>query len=248
MADKYKIESCGRCSGSGVYHFSAGSGNCFRCNGTGKVRVNISAIKRKESAERNRMNRGQNNRVQFAAEHPDLAILNDYGAISALNNPFLIEMRSKIFNYGTLTDRQLDVVRETIQRQMERNQAKEAAKAAQIERSKHIGQIGERTTAALTYKCSISRPWRIHALCNDRRQVLQLEDGLITDKPVDRIPIIFKFGHFFETADGSVVVWWTTSTDLSALEKGTVINAKFTVKKHDVYKDVNQTQVSRLTF
>jgi hypothetical protein len=175
------------------------------------------------------MERGNNNWKQFAADHPDLALLTgteNFEVLQALNNAFLLELRSKIFDYGSLTDRQMYSARETIQRQMERKQVQEAAKATKIERSKHIGQIGERMTVSLIYKYSIS-----------------------VEVPSFRYNSTeLKHGHFFETADGSVVVWWTTSTDLGTIEKDTAINAKFTVKKHDVYKDVNQTQVSRLTF
>jgi hypothetical protein len=51
-----------------------------------------------------------------------------------------------------------------------------------------------------------------------------------------------SYGHFFADATGNVFVWWTGST---RLEIGTTYTGKCTVKKHDEYKDIKQTALTR---
>lgn len=222
MADKYEIQTCGRCDGTGTYkwHTSQGTeeGICYGCQGTGKRKFNLSAAKREETAALNRIRRAEKNLEQFRSQHPDLEILvGDFQTLSALHNSFLEDLRRKIERSGNLSEKQIEAARTNIQRHAERKQAKEVAHAQAVEQSKHLGKIGERIETALIYKRSIE---------------IVLDSGLE------------KYGYVFETVTGDIVIWWTTT--YLTLPTNANITAKFTIKKHETYNNIKQTQVQRL--
>lgn len=220
MGDKYEMQECYRCGGSGVVR---PFGTCFKCGGAGKVSVNLSFLKRLETknrkmAEKSQIEhaRRQENLRMFIEKNPDLAFFADLDSLKSFDQ----SLRDHICKVGDLTDNQMAAVRANMQRKADA----EVAQKKKCEDSKYFGTLGERVEASLVYKRSV----RIE----------------ITDRYSYNNSTTVKFGHMFETEDGLSLVWWTT-TEL-CMSEGKTVSAKFTIKKHDDYKGVKQTHVSRL--
>lgn len=223
MADKYETRSCGRCSGTGRFHWATSMGTaggvCFKCGGKGTVEWNLSAEKRRETAQQNFNAKAGKNIEAFKAANPDLA---DYDAF--LQGNFMWSLHESIMRYGSLTEKQLNAMKSWVTKSRERaaaHAARQAAwdaeKARIVASSKYQGAVGDKIEVAvkLTFK-----------------KVIETKFGYST-----------LYG--FEDASGNQYRWFSTSYTFE-MQEGQQAVIKGTVKKHETYKDVAQTMLTRV--
>jgi hypothetical protein len=132
-------EKCPKCQGSGRFRGFTGRllGQCFTCQGGGKVFFKTSAVQRakcREQAKAREERKQQEAHSAFAAEHPtEWAWMRE----RALRWDFARSMVEAVAKWGRLTDGQLAAVRKCIAKDAERAQlrAAEQQQRAELERT-----------------------------------------------------------------------------------------------------------------
>jgi hypothetical protein len=142
MADQYEIRDCHKCIGTKVFscwsHIEGG--RCFSCGGSGKVRVNLSAQKRRETAAKKAAEKARKNLADWIAANPSEAAIDDNTA------GFIGEIRYKIMKYGQISEAQHNALKKALAQFNERK-AKEEARKEFLAQSAHQGIVGEKWTA-----------------------------------------------------------------------------------------------------
>lgn len=129
---------CMKCRGTGRF---GRAGNCFACNGTGKVTA------RKAGAQKAKVTRARNlaeARAAFEAEHAEL--LAGLRAIADWHS-FASKLLDGLETYGSLTERQIEAARNSLAKVEEKRAAKRAEKAA--ETAAKSGDVGVERINAL---------------------------------------------------------------------------------------------------
>jgi len=159
ILERLHTESCRKCAGSGrfVTHSGRDHGACFTCNGTGKLTFKTSRgdrVKAKAQREARQDSKRVENATAFEAEHPAEW---EWLKRTAGRWDVALSFMQGITKFGSLTDKQMAVVRNGMLRdaaRAERNTARvenapavdaskiEAAFAHAIERAQRKGQKG----------------------------------------------------------------------------------------------------------
>lgn len=211
MADKYEIQDCKRCD-AGMTPWGA----CFKCGGSAKVRVNISAQKRRESTERNRELKAQANHKKLL-ENKELAFLADGAEIAG--NDFLAKMYDVFVRYGRLSEKQYAAVIKVRKANLEFRARKEQRDLERKERdskSTYVGKIGDRIDLTVVFE------WY-----------------MVVDTHYGSMSI-----NRFRDSDGNIYIWKTSS--FFDAEEGTEINIRATVKEHSEFRGAKQTVITRV--
>lgn len=144
MADRYEMQDCGRCGGVGNFgpRFVQG-GICFACHGRKKVRVNLSARQRRETALVRRAERAKANLAAFIAANPELAMVADFHV------GFIGQMRGALMERGSLSVAQTEALKAAVVREQEfARQCK--AREERLAQSQFQGSVGQKITASVT--------------------------------------------------------------------------------------------------
>jgi hypothetical protein len=222
---------CCRCGGTGIY--TKFHGECYRCGGRGQTPSDVREV-RVFTAEQNakldkaqaaradkRFAAGQAKADAFDAQHPQLVA--DAEAFGGA----LVGLLNSGRHFGSLSEKQLAFAQALAVEgtaRVEREAARAAERAQVAATSTHLGTIGERLSLAVT----------VTAVGSFERARFGRPDQSQTVWVVT-----------FTTANGNVLV--TKMPTLNA-EVGTTGVLTGTVKAHDVYRDVKQTQLQRAKF
>lgn len=145
-------------------------------------------------------------------EHPLVRnmYVGDFGKV-------LLQMREALIEWGSLTDKQTDLVRRSLARAEERlakaQQRREERVAADREGSKHVGVVGERREFTLTVN-----------------KVFSFDSIYGT-----------TFINICKDADGNVIVYKGSN----GFEEGETVRVKATVKAHEERDGIAQTLIAR---
>lgn len=144
MADQYEMQDCGRCGGVGNFgpRFVQG-GICFACHGRKKVRVNLSARRRRETALVRRAERAKANLAAFISANPELSM------IAEIYAGFIGQMRGTLMERGSLSVAQMEALRAAVAREQEfaRQRMARQERAAQ---SQFQGCVGQKISVTVT--------------------------------------------------------------------------------------------------
>lgn len=130
---KVFIEDCKACNGSGRFYSYTGRlvGNCFKCEGRGKVEYKTSPESRDAGKAARDAKKAEEGRLlmeqvaQWAIDNPiEFAWIN---AATARGFDFAGSMLTALAKYGRLTDNQLAAVRRLVIKDEERDAARKAA-------------------------------------------------------------------------------------------------------------------------
>ncbi|HZA71480.1 MAG TPA: zf-TFIIB domain-containing protein [Propionibacteriaceae bacterium] len=225
----HALNPCSRCDGSGHYSFNPVDGTrCFQCQGSRGTWVEVGEYLRlarnrakaraararkaaREAAEREA--RIPRLHAELTEAHPLLAELTYLGNVNyddargAVNyGGILGELRGKLENYGSLSDKQIALAEKIIREDMDR-EARRAERAA-ARTNAAIGEIGERRDFTGTVR------WFDH-----------YTDFYGYSETTSTVMII-------DTAEGTVK--WKASKYIE-LERGQQVTIKATVKEHSIY-------------
>jgi hypothetical protein len=234
-------DNCGRCGGSGIWHYGPYSGTCFKCQGSGKVSQEVRWY---TDEERQKMDAQIEARAEARRQQQELEALRRAGAEhNGFQNGYVIAIYGETysvkdelksagarFNYGLgwyfsdesavpakFLEQSIKITWEMVSRNnqiMSDIDVKEVVKQAipkPISNSDYMGEVGKRIRG------------------------LELEVVKFWEGPGYYI-------HTMEDTFGNVYVWMTSAR---ALEKGTVVRLDATVKKHEEYQGVKQTHLTR---
>lgn len=159
------VPKCSRCGGRGgaeVWRFTGWT--CYECGGSGKghlksvklytadklskldasqakrdakrmAKIQTDTIRAKEEADAKRR--------EFEATNAEfVALFLEWRTANPESTGFLADVYEKLEKYGSLSDKQMDAVRKSIERENERQRAREV--------SRHVGEIGKRIELILT--------------------------------------------------------------------------------------------------
>ena len=234
-------DKCGRCGGTGIWHWGPYGGTCFKCNGSGKEYTEARWYTDEERARMDARNEAHAEQVRQKREAEALRKLG--AEYNGFQNGYVIviygetysvkdELKSAgaRFNYGLgwyfsdeadvpskFVEQSLRITWEMVSREnkiMSDIDIKEIVKNAipkPVSTSMFQGEVGKRIRG------------------------LELEVVKFWEGPGYYI-------HTMEDTFGNVYVWMTSAR---ALEKGTLVRMDATVKKHEEYQGVQQTHLTR---
>lgn len=130
-AGKLFERPCAACRGTGKFRSYTGRvvGNCFKCQGLGKITTKTDTVKTANA----KASRLAANIEEFKAEYPDV-----WAWMDGSTFPVAVEMREKLFKYGSLFENSIDAARRMIARrdsaitERKENDAAREAQAAPV--------------------------------------------------------------------------------------------------------------------
>lgn len=136
------------------------------------------------------------------------------------NSPFLIKLRDQIREWGNLSEKQTQAVRDSLARAegliVKRNEEREQQEEADRASSKHVGTVGERVELTLTCERNFSYNTQFGT----------------------------TYVNICRDADGNVIVYKGTNE----FQRGCTYTGKATIKAHEDRNGVAQTLIARPSF
>lgn len=149
--------------------------------------------------------------VRMGCEH------DDEGNFTGYADNFLGSMASSLDNYGKLTPKQCDAIRNGIAKRKARQAEWDDQRAKLNASREHVGAVGDKLTMALTLKKSIE---------------LDSHFGV-------------TFINILEDANRNVIIYKGNADAVMRMDEGDTLELTFTVKEHGVRDGVKQTVIQR---
>lgn len=234
-------DNCGRCGGSGIWHYGPYGGTCFKCQGSGKVSQEVRWY---SDEERARMDAQTEARTVARRQLQELEALRRAGAeYNGFGNGYIIAI------YGNTYP------------------IKDELKAAGARFNSALGwyfQEEEKVPEKFSSQ-SVKITWDMVSKDNRILSEIEIREIILKAIPKEESRSQYQgkvgerlrglelevtrfwdgggyYVHTMEDMFGNIYTWMTSAR---ALEQSTWVRMDATVKKHDEYKGVKQTHLSR---
>lgn len=234
-------DNCDRCGGSGIWHYGPYGGTCFKCQGASKVSQEVRWYSDEERARMDARNEAHAEQVRQKRE---AEILRKQGAeYNGFQNGYVIAIYGDTYSVkeelkeagarftyalGWYFSDEASVPEKFLTQSIKitwEMVSREGRILSDID-------VKEIVTNAIPKEKSNSE---YQGKVGERLRGLELEVTRFWDGGT-------YYVHTLEDMDGNVYTWMTSAR---ALEKGTLVRMDATVKKHEEYKGVKQTYLTR---
>ena len=234
-------DKCGRCDGSGVWHYGPYGGTCFKCNGSGRWIQEVRWYTDTERANMDARNAAHAEQVRQKREAEALRRLGP--EYNGFQNGYVIAIYGDTYSI------------------------KDELKAAGAHFTRSLGwyfsDIEEVPEEYLSHSVKIT--WEMVSKENKILSEVDVIEIVKNAIPKEESKSVFQgsigerlrglelkvikfwegpgyYIHTMEDANGNIFVWMTSAR---AIQEGTTLRLDATVKKHEEYNNIQQTHLSR---